>query len=394
MATRDGGRTTGSAPASGSDVAPGRAPIPGSRRDGDQLVLHVIPTATARGAQREARALADRLDALGPYRHRVLCLFGGQGDVVVDVVVAASGGRAPGVGFDPRLPLRLRSVLGHLRPAAVVAYGGEALKYLVPAMIGSDVPLAYHAIGTVAPVVHRPVRRRVWRALVRRADVVAAVGEEVAEECRDLLGVPVARLVLAPNGRDPEEFRPAAGPTRRPVPVLTFVGALSSGKRPEVFVALVEALRAQGVACRAQVAGDGPLRDALVGPAGAADVTLLGPRRDVADLLGASDVVVFPSLPEGEGLPGVLIEAGMSGVPVVATAVPGVRQVVSDGQTGVVVGVDDFDALVQATTALLRDPERRAAMGQAARARCVALFGLDTVARAWSAFLEPLVTRA
>ena len=71
--------------------------------------------------------------------------------------------------------------------------------------------------------------------------------------------------------------------------------------------------------------GDGPLRDALALPAEKARVELLGSRSDVAEQMRRADLMIFPSRPEGEGMPGVLIEAGLSGLPVVATAVPGVR---------------------------------------------------------------------
>lgn len=75
------------------------------------LVLHVIPTAVARGAQREARALATRLDAPGIRYHRVLSLFAGPDQVGVDLTLDHPGGDTAAVGFDPRLVLRLRSLL-------------------------------------------------------------------------------------------------------------------------------------------------------------------------------------------------------------------------------------------------------------------------------------------
>jgi glycosyltransferase involved in cell wall biosynthesis len=120
-------------------------------------------------------------------------------------------------------------------------------------------------------------------------------------------------------------------------------------------------------------------------------VELLGARGDVAEVLQGTDVLVFPSLPRGEGMPGVLIEAGMSAVPVVATSVPGVDAIVADGETGCVVGVDDFDALVEATARLIADPVRRRAMGQAARARCLERFSMDVVATGWRAALVPML---
>ena len=102
---------------------------------------------------------------------------------------------------------------------------------------------------------------------------------------------------------------------------------------------------------------------------------------------------VFPSLWAGEGMPGVLIEAGLSGVPVVATATGGVRSIVLDGDTGFVVKVDDFDALVDATAVLVKDADRRRAMGAAAREHCVEHFSLSVVAATWRGILDPLCPR-
>jgi glycosyltransferase involved in cell wall biosynthesis len=205
------------------------------------------------------------------------------------------------------------------------------------------------------------------------------------------LGVPAGRLVLVPNGRDPEEFRPAVQPVPRDRPVVAFVGALTEQKRPDRFVELVGALRARDLDFGAVLVGDGPLGPSLSAPARAVAVDMLGARGDVAEVLRGVDVFVFPSLPRGEGMPGVLIEAGLTEVPVVATDVPGVDAIVADGDTGIVVGVDDFTALVDAAAGLLADPDRRRQMGKAARARCLEHFSLETVTDCWREALRPLM---
>jgi len=376
-----------------SSDLPGRANGAERQMELAPLVLHVIPTRRARGAQREARALADHLDRPGIRRHRVLSLFDGAGDVVTDLALDHPGGDHPAVGFDLRLVARLRRFLVHLDPALVVAHGSEPLKYLVPALAGRRRPLAYYAIGTYSGRARR-LQIDLWRSLVRRADVVAAEGAEVADECVERFGVPVDRVVLAPNGRDPAVFHPAADPVPAASPLLTFVGALTAGKRPNRFVEVAAALRSRDAVFRAEVIGDGALRDQLREPARAAGVELVGLRLDVADRLRRADVFLFPSAPAGEGMPGVLIEAGLSGLPTVATAVPGVASIVRDGETGFVVGVDDLDAMVAATDRLLSDSELRSTMGRAAREHCLAHFSLDAVAARWLSLLEPLLDHA
>lgn len=311
--------------------------------------------------------------------------------MAVDYALGVRTGAASTVGFDPRLLLRLRRTLARLSPALVVAHGGESLKYLVPAMARSRRPLAYYAIGTLARVGHRRGRTLMWRYLARRPDLVTAEGVEVLDECRGLLGVRPERLVLVPNGRDPDEFQPGARAGARGEPVVSFVGAFTEQKRPDRFVDVVAALRAKGLQFRAVAVGDGPLMEPLGPAARAAGVELLGARGDVSAVLRDADIFVFPSLPRGEGMPGVLIEAGLSAVPVVATAVPGVDTIVADGETGYIVGIEDFDSLVRAVAGLLADPGRRQTMGEAARRRCVERFSMDVVAAQWLAALVPLL---
>ena len=268
----------------------------------EPLVLHVIPTRVARGAQREARALADRLDLPGVRRHRVLSLAGSGDDhdmVPVDYVVDDRP-EASAVGFDPRLVLRLRRVLDRLAPVLVVAHGGEPLKFLVPALFRRPCPLAYYAIGTVAAPARRPIRRSMWRFLVRRPDLVTAEGSEVLEECRTFLGVAAERLVLVPNGRDPEEFRPPADPPGRTVPVITFVGALSVQKRPDRFVDLVAELRTRGLDFRALLVGDGPLREQITPGAQAGGVELWGRATTSPRCSGRRTYSSFPVFPGGK----------------------------------------------------------------------------------------------
>lgn len=358
----------------------------------EPLVLHVIPTPRARGAQREARALADRLDAPGVRVHRVLSLFEGEGEVPVDFSLHLNGGDSAATGFDLRLVLRVRRALARFDPSVVVAHGGDPLKYLVPAMAGAHRPLAYYAIGTYAAQRQRQLQLWVWRRLVARADMVAAEGLEVREECMSLLGLPGSKVVMTPNGRDPQIFRPRQKRDAVPRLTVTFVGALNEGKGPDRFIQVIAGLRRRGVDARALVVGDGPLAGPLRGPAEAAGVELLGSRSDVPELLRHSDVMVFPSRPVGEGMPGVLIEAGLSGVPAVATDVPGVRTIVGDDVTGLVVPEDDIGAMTDATERLLSDATLRSTMGEAARNRCLERFSLDVVAGLWmDEVLSPLL---
>jgi len=355
----------------------------------DGGVVHVIPSPRGRGAQRAARILVDRLNQLGPPRHRLLALYDGPPEVDTDLSLAHTSKRGrPAEGFDPRLALRLRSTLRAMHPAAVVAHGGDAMKYGLPALIGTRTPLVYCVIGTYAGPETVP-HVWVWKGIMTAASLVVAVGQEVAEECTDRFGARRERVVEIPNGRDPALYhprrRPAAGP-----PALVFVAALTPQKRPHRFVEVVHRVRATDRSFRAMMVGDGPLAATLKPVAEAEGIEVLGARSDVPDLLRSADVFLFTSLPAGEGMPGVLIEAGLSGLASVSTRVPGAAEVIDDGVTGLVVE-DSTTAMVEAVGLLLDNPDQRSAMGAAAHIRCESEFNLDLMARRWEAALQPFL---
>src|SRR5580692_7869083 len=126
---------------------------------GSPLVVPVIPSPLGRGAQRAARILVDRLDQPGRVHHQLLGLFDGPPDVALDLALGHPGGDHAAEGFQPRLALRLRSALARLDPAVVVAHGGDPMKYVLPAVIGSGRRVAYCVIGTYAGP---PTALHVW----------------------------------------------------------------------------------------------------------------------------------------------------------------------------------------------------------------------------------------
>lgn len=371
-----------------------RQDAPGSS-DAPLLILHVLPADLARGAQVFAAALRDELDG-EVHRHRVLTLFASEATPLhPDIVLGVGDGWWRRTGLDPRAVVRLKQALRRLAPDVVVAHGGEALQYAVLATRPS-VSLVYKKTGMAAPSAKRPVRRRLYWLLARRAAVTIAVSEETAGEARDLLGVPPARVVLVPNGRDPERYTPAPaaadGPPRL-TPRLVFVGRLTATKRPERFLDLVEALGDQGLEVEGVMVGDGPLAVSMAERASALGVDLLGRREDVPEILRRADLLVFPGDAEGEGMPGVLIEAGLAGLPVVSTDVSGASTVIDQGVTGFVVPGQDQEALVRAVAELVVDPAQRARMGEAARRRCLDRFTLAATAARWSEVLDGVIAR-
>lgn len=357
--------------------------IPASPR----TILHLLPVDIARGAQVYARDLANRLDSPGE-RHLVAILFRSETVVLPDAVrLDLVPGRLRAVGFDPRVLARLRKLLADTAPAVVVAHGGEPLKYAA-LLADGRFGLVYYAIGIVTSDARSGWRRSLYRWLLGRCDTVAGVSAETLSEASECFGVRADRLVLVVNGRDPNLFAPpVGGRVASATTRLLWVGHLTATKRPEWFVDTVSRLRSSGLDVSGRIVGDGPLHAALASRAAAAGVEMLGDRQDVATLLGEADVAVFTSEAQSEGMPGVLIEAGLSGLPVVATDVPGASTVIADGSTGFVVPQHDFDALVERVRQLVKDPGLRQEMGAAARRRCERDFSADASVAAWRRLL-------
>ena len=351
------------------------------------LILHVLPYDLARGAQRYARALVDSLGD-DDDTHQVLTLFRAEPVLLKpDVELDVPQGIFRRIGLDPRVVRRLRREIHRLQPEVVVAHGGESAKY-VALSTPKGIPMVYLKIGTAHQALSRRANRGLHGYYTRRADVIAAVSSDVADEAHALYDVPRSRLVVLPNARDPETFRPRE--RQGGTPRLIFVGHLDSGKRPDWFIDVAQGLRERGRDFTSAMVGDGPLQESLRPRSESEGVDMMGRRDDVPDLLAASDVFVFTSLPPGEGMPGVLIEAGLTGLPIVSTRVPGARDVIEDGVTGLLVDIDDKQGMIDAVDRLVLDGQLRATMGHRARERCLEHFTLEASAEQWRGLFRRL----
>lgn len=219
------------------------------------------------------------------------------------------------------------------------------------------------------------------RRLGRITDMVLCTGTAVAAEairrglapphCVRAIGVavPGAGQDAVPDRRNPQaraRARLALGLPADEV-VVGAVGRLTYQKVPEDFVA---ALRALGPGVTGVWIGSGELARPVARLASAVPglrLVLPGERHDVADLLPALDVFVLPS--RYEGLPTVIVEAMLAGVPVVATAVNAVTDLVSPGETGLLVPPRRPDLLAAAVRHLLSSPGDAARMAAEARTR-------------------------
>ena len=229
-----------------------------------------------------------------------------------------------------------------------------------------------------------PIVRTALRRLVRRG--IALVQNPDDEALLTQLGVPATRIRrIAGSGVDLERFRPQ--PTSaNGVPVVVMPSRLLWDKGVGEFVGAARLLRERGVAARFVLAGEpDPLNPASIPAARVASwvaegvVEHLGWVANMPALLASAAIVCLPSY--REGMPKSLIEAAAAGRAIVTTDVPGCREVVRDGDNGLIVPPRDAAALAAAMARLLDDRSLRERMGARGRQRAEAEFGLDSVIR-------------
>jgi glycosyltransferase involved in cell wall biosynthesis len=345
-------------------------------------IAHVLPTFGMGGQERVALDLGVGQQKRG---HRVVAVSLAEGTTGpladefrahgIDVETRTKWPQR--VGVDLSLPPRLAALFRRRRIDVVHTHNPQPLIYGAPAgkLAGCATVHTRHG-DTPDP----RLRKTLARMCARFADAYVAVSEETAASARAGRFVDDRKLAVIRNGIDLSRFDPAR-PARREVRqelgipegafVVGTVGRVVSDKHHAL---LVEAMRPL---CRAGahlvIVGDGELLGGLRAEVAALPERdafhLLGTRRDAPRLMAGLDVFCMSS--RNEGLPLVILEAMASELPLVSTAVGGIPNVVSDGETGLLVRSDDAAAL---TAALLRVRDDRALAARlAAAGRSLAL---------------------
>jgi glycosyltransferase involved in cell wall biosynthesis len=340
-------------------------------------IVHVVTRSHRRGAEIVAIELADELDALGHHNQ------------VVALVQAFDGGveeRLPPLveskSVNARTMLqsgwRLRRMLDTWPADVVIAHGGWAAQVAAIGLRRRHGRRVWQRILGIPDRAWHGARRIYWRFIARRFDAAVVISSELEDEMNRLgYTNPVWRI---PNARNPARFNAvdretAAKQLRTELDlgdndfVVAFVGHLVRQKQPAVAVDVVASMLENGCPVHLLIAGDGPLRASVeqrVAQRGiSSSVTLLGHRDDLESIYGGADVVMITS--ESEGVPGVAIEAQMTGCPVITFAVGSVTDVIEHDVTGVVVEKPDVDVMARAAAELLADVPTRRVMSTAAR---------------------------
>jgi len=350
-------------------------------------VLRVIARLNLGGPARHVLRIQRPLEQLGWRSHVVTGhVEPGERDLIdearaqgLPVTVLPALGRALSPRHDLAAWRALRRLLRQRRPAVLHTHTAKA-GALGRLAAGRELARVHSFHGHVLTGTFGPLgsaaAAAVERRLARRCDALVAVSERVAHElCREHgVGRPDQWHVIPP-GIDGERTRadPRAGAALRgqldlpdDAVLVGVVGRLTGVKRP--LLALDTFARLSDPRAWLLVIGDGDLGAAV--RARLADLPRtrwLEPRRDLAAVWGALDLLLLPSA--NEGLPQAVVESLRAGVPVVASDVGGLAELVQHGRDGLLVPADDSDGLAAALARLVSDERFRHAAGDHARAR-------------------------
>lgn len=329
-------------------------------------VLHLLSSAAVGGAAAQARIVATLASGLDPALYRVQAWFLEESGPLVSAL-AAAGVPARFVRFrgriDPVGMLRFAGALASERPSLIHLHiGGRSRTWLCRRF--SSAKLVAHLHGAYGED-GRPLS---IEPLARAADAVIATCKSVAEE------IPQQATIVYPGVPVRERTRETP---KAPVPTVGTAARLEPIKRISDLLAVGVALRRRHPNLRIEIAGAGACEHRLRRLAREMDlaesVQFLGWKDDLSALHHRWSVFVAPS--EHEGLPIAALEAMASGLPVVASAVDGLRELVDEGVTGYLVPVGDINAFIARIDRLLSDEPLRARMGEAGSERARRHFG-------------------
>lgn len=310
---------------------------------------------------------------------------------------------------DPTLLLRLRHTLRLLRPCIVHTHLLHADVYGIPAARLAGAPLVITSRHNDNAFRRSGGIRRVNRALWAGVNAGIAISESIGRFAVEVEGAPAAKVRVIPYGLPLAPRTPAERAAQRqaardelgagPDDLLAGMACrLVEQKGVSYGIRAFAQVSAQHASARLVIAGDGPLRPALEAEARAAGVAdrvrFLGWRDDVPRLLAGLDVLLMPSLWEGFGL--VILEAMSQRLPVIASRVSAIPEIVADGETGLLVPARDADALAGALALLLGDYGLRRHLGLLAEERLETRFSPDRMVSATVALYNDLLrgTRA
>ncbi|TCI04429.1 glycosyltransferase [Corallincola luteus] len=373
-------------------------------------IMHLIDSGGLYGAEQMLLGLVRRCNQLG-----IKATIVSVGDVGVAEKPLETAAKAAGL---PLVCLRMKNGLNFSGAKKIVqlakSHGADLLHshgYKFNILLGL-LPRRWRlpCLTTVHGYVHSPLGSRMWcyewldRKMLPRLEQVVFVSEQTLQHPR-VRGLKLANANVIANGLAPPTQRPAdMTPLANPEIakfvadsefLILAVGRLSREKGFDTLLAAFAQLHSNHPHARLLIVGDGGQRAALESQVAAlqlADAVLLpGFSEQVASVLAQAQLFVMPSLTEG--LPMALLEAMAAEIPIIASAVGGIPQVLNDGECGELVPATDVCALQATMEKLMDDPARCNELTARAKQRQLSLFSVVAMADSYLTLYQNMLKR-
>lgn len=319
---------------------------------------------------------------------RILSLLPPRAGLRHDIVATAGLGEL--TSYEPK---DFSEIVEEFRPQLIHAhFATEATTMAIELATEHGIPFTFTAHGYD---IHRKAPAD-FGARAAAAKAVVTVSQANADYIARTFGVPASHIRIIPCGVDTERFQPAtANGLMADTPLIVCVARQVAVKNLGLLLDACSLLAKRGRNFRCLLVGDGPCRDELEekrARLGLTETVQMPGAAEQAEVLKwwqRAAVGVLTS--DNEGMPISLMEASACGVPVAATAVGGVPELIADGATGLLVPPNDAGALAAALERLLGEPDLRARLGMAARQRAEEEFSVrkqvDRLLALWSEIL-------
>jgi len=354
-------------------------------------ILYLITSTNAGGTEKALFELISRIDRK---RFAVyVCSLKQPGVFAKKIASAAdgffslglseAGGLRAAANFLPAL-FKLLGILQNIKPHIIHSFLFRA--NIIARLAGrlAGVPIIISSIRVLEA--GKRYKHLIDRLTAAMVDKYIAVSEAVRLFTLSQVHLPENKIVTIYNGIDC-----SGAPEKAPEPLMVdsaccniiFAGRFEQQKGHAVFIKALKQVKQQHANLKAYLFGEGPdeqhIRDMVVREGLAEHIIFMGVVDNIMPYMQQMNMCVLPSL--WEGLPNVLLEAMAARCPIVATRIPGVDEIVLDGQTGILCEPGNASALAEALLRLIQNPELARAVAAAGRLRVEQRFSLETTVR-------------
>ena len=283
-------------------------------------------------------------------------------------------------GFDPSIVSKMRKIIKAYQPDVIHTH-----RYVLPYAFLASMGLKakrVHTVHNVAQKEQTKVGKNINRVLFRHFNVVpVALSEEIQKTIQEVYGLPISRVPVVFNGIDLSRCIVKESYARKDTFTVLHIGRFMDVKNQELLLRSFAWFKGQYSDARLQLLGDGELKENMMQLAGqlniADAVEFAGLQSNVYPWLHNADVFILPS--KFEGMPMTLIEAMGTGLPIIASNVGGIPDMLTDQKDAVLIEPKE-DCVISALELIYFDEEKRKYLGRNARDRS-AVFSEKTMAK-------------